>query len=94
MTTEDRSDDANLHPTTLEYYPGDGEIRREIIEYMRHYEARDLRQMRRDNELDDYCASMATNVKRDADWRIRAGEIPTHAYRLAVRVLIYGMDED
>ena len=47
MTTEDRSDDANLHPTTLEYYPGDAEIRREIVEYMRHYERKDLRQMRR-----------------------------------------------
>ena len=94
MTTEGRPDDADLHPTTLEYYPGDEEIRREIVEYMRHYEPRDLRQMRRDNELDEYCATMATNVKRDADWRIRAGEIPTHAYRLAIRVLIYGMDED
>ena len=94
MTTDSRAGDDNLHPTTLEYYPGDAEIRREVVEYMRHHEVRDLRQMRRDNELDEYCATMASSVKRDADWRIRAGEIPTHAYRLAIRVLIYGMDED
>ena len=81
-------------PREWKGYPGNKTLRARIIAHQKRTNAKELRQMTHDGRLDQYVETQIAAIQKRAQRLIGDGEIPTHAWRRAERIFIYGKDED
>ena len=82
--------------TSMEWkgYPGNKTLRARIIAHEKRTNAKELEQLTSDGLLDQYVETQIAAIQKYAQRLIGEGEIPTHAWRRAERIFIYGKDED
>ena len=81
-------------PEHERYDPGDETLKAQAIKYERENCPADYRQMRDDGELDEYARLKAKATRSYAQTLIIQGELPSHAWRRAMRVHIFEREED
>ena len=81
-------------PEDERYAMSDAQLREEAIKFERENDPKSYRQMRDDGELGAYADRKARATREYAEWLISRNEIPSHAWRRAVRVHIFERDED
>ena len=74
--------------------PGDETLKAEAIKYEKENNPTDYRQMLADGELDEYASLKAKATRSNAESLIAQGELPSHAWRRAMRVHIFEREED
>ena len=74
--------------------PGDTYLKAQAVKYERENHPRDYRQIRAEGELDEYARLKAKATHSYAQTLIRQGEMPSHAWRRAIRVHIFEREED
>ena len=74
--------------------PGDTYLKAQVVKYERENHGKDYRQMKADGELDGYASLKARATRSFAQTLISQGELPSHAWRRAMRVHIFERDED
>ena len=74
--------------------PGDETLKAEAIRHERENNPKDYRQMQENGELDEYAELKAKATREYATTLITQGELPSHAWRRAMRVHIYEREED
>ena len=74
--------------------PGDKHLKAQVVKYERENHPKDYRQMRADGEMDVYADLKARATRSFAQTLISQGELPSHAWRRAMRVHIFERDED
>lgn len=80
----------------MEYrgYPGDKTIRQWHVDAMRERDKGWVRRMSKDGTLASYLDSVVTSVRQHGLILIAAGYMPEDAWRQAVRVYVYDIEED
>ena len=81
-------------PEDERYDPGDKTLKAEAIKFERENNPKDYRQMRASGELDEYASLKAKATRSYAQGLIAQGELPSHAWRRAMRVHIFEREED
>ena len=81
-------------PEDERYDPGDKTLKAEAIKFERENNPQDYRQMRASGELDEYASLKAKATRSYAERLIAQGELPSHAWRRAMRVHIFEREED
>ena len=81
-------------PEHERYDPGDETLKVQAIKFERQAHPKDYRQMRVAGELDEYARLKAKATRSYAQTLIRQGEMPSHAWRRAIRVHIFEREED
>ena len=81
-------------PENERYDPGDNHLKAVAIKYERENSPKDYRQMRADGELDEYASLKAKATRSYAETLITQGEMPSHAWRRAMRGHIFEREED
>ena len=81
-------------PEHERYDPGDEHLKAQAVKYERENNPRDYRQMKADGELDEYARLKAKATRSFAETLISQGELPSHAWRRAMRVHIFEREED
>ena len=74
--------------------PGDNTLKKRILEHEKATNPLELRRMTEDGTLEEYLATTIRATRRYARDLISNNEIPTHAWRRAIRVFVYEKDED
>ena len=74
--------------------PGDSRLRQQIITYERHASPREFRRMRQEGELDEYVAIKIRATRSHAQFLISQGELPSEAWRKAIRQYILEQELD
>ena len=81
-------------PENERHDPGDETLKAEAIKYEKENNPTDYRQMQADGELDEYASLKAKATRSNAESLIAQGELPSHAWRRAMRVHIFEREED
>ena len=81
-------------PEAEQYAMSDSALREEAIKFERQNDPKEYRRMRSEGTLDEYAGLKARATRDYAETLISQGELPSHAWRRAMRVHIFEREED